>query len=230
MGKIDPEQERVRLAARYATMSDLELQKVGRDPWQLTDWGRDALISEIKKRGLPWSPDPLRAKPILEDEILVSLATYADDYQARIGRDMLANVGVKAFFCVGDPTVADDNPAIKNEVRLLVRARDVPVARQQLKTREQAERDVEEHFSKDGKGDRPVIIRRYRDISQAIGDKSALEASGILCFLQDDNVIRMDWFWSNAIGGIKLLVRETDAEDAETILSQQASDDSIAMT
>ena len=51
-------------------------------------------------------------------------------------------------------------------------------------------------------------------------EKSVLENAGIQCFLQDDNVVRMDWFWSNAMGGIKLLVREKDAEDAEKVFSQ----------
>jgi hypothetical protein len=36
VGEIDPEQER--LAAKYAAMSDLELEKVGRDPDALAEW------------------------------------------------------------------------------------------------------------------------------------------------------------------------------------------------
>jgi len=50
--------------------------------------------------------------------------------------------------------------------------------------------------------------------------KSILDAAGIECYLQDDNVVRMDWLWSNAMGGIKLIVREKDAEEAEKVLSQ----------
>src|SRR6202035_4154749 len=55
MGRIDPQQERERLAARYAAMSDLELQKVGRDPGALTDWAFEALREEMSKRGLDWA-------------------------------------------------------------------------------------------------------------------------------------------------------------------------------
>jgi hypothetical protein len=29
----------------------------------------------------------------------------------------------------------------------------------------------------------------------------------------------MDWFWSNAMGGIKLIVRQSDAKEAEDLLS-----------
>jgi hypothetical protein len=68
--------------------------------------------------------------------------------------------------------------------------------------------------------DLPVVLRRYRDMPAAFIEKSVLENAGIECFLQDDNVVRMDWLWSNAMGGIKLVVRSKDAKDAEQILSQ----------
>jgi len=70
-------------------------------------------------------------------------------------------------------------------------------------------------------GNRPVVLRRYRDMPAAFVEKSVLDAAEIECFLQDDNVVRMDWLWSNAMGGIKLIVREKDAPEAERILSQQ---------
>ena len=69
-------------------------------------------------------------------------------------------------------------------------------------------------------GNRPVVLRRYRDMPAAFVEKSVLEDAGIECFLQDDNVVRMDWLWSNAMGGIKLVVRQNDAEEAEKLLSQ----------
>lgn len=60
---------------------------------------------------------------------------------------------------------------------------------------------------------------------QAFVEKSVLDDAGIECFLQDDNVVRMDWLWSNAMGGIKLLVREKDAEEALKLLSQSPPDE-----
>src|SRR5215467_3867716 len=57
----------------------------------------------------------------------------------------------------------------------------------------------------------PVMVGRYRDLSIASVAKSILDSAGIECFLADDSVIRMDWFYSNAIGGIKLLVPAADA-------------------
>ncbi len=65
----------------------------------------------------------------------------------------------------------------------------------------------------------PVVLRVYRDMPAAFVDKSVLDAAGIRCFLQDANVVRMDWLWSNAMGGIKLVVSEAESEDAEKILS-----------
>jgi hypothetical protein len=39
-------------------------------------------------------------------------------------------------------------------------------------------------------------------------------------YLVDDNMVRMDWFISNLLGGIKLKVRPEDAEAASEILNQ----------
>jgi hypothetical protein len=75
----------------------------------------------------------------------------------------------------------------------------------------------------DDPGNRPVVLRRYRDMPAAFVEKSVLDAVGIPCFLQDDNVVRMDWLWSNALGGIKLMVREKDAPEAERMLSERPS-------
>src|ERR1700743_890949 len=68
---------------------------------------------------------------------------------------------------------------------------------------------------------RPVEIQRYRDLNQAAIAQSILESAGIECFLADANLVRMDWFYSNAVGGIKVVVREEDAEEARKILDQE---------
>lgn len=66
----------------------------------------------------------------------------------------------------------------------------------------------------------PVIIGRYQGLPAASIAQSILDSAGIEAFLSDDNLIRMDWLWSNAVGGIKLLVREEDAEAARKLLEQ----------
>jgi|SRR5215470_13188395 len=50
----------------------------------------------------------------------------------------------------------------------------------------------------------PVIVGCYRDLSIASVAKSILDSAGIESMLADEGVIQMDWFYSNAIGGIKL--------------------------
>jgi len=65
-----------------------------------------------------------------------------------------------------------------------------------------------------------VMIRRFRDLPAALLAKGCLESAGIESFLADGNMVRMDWFYSNLIGGIKLLVDEANAEDATTVLNE----------
>jgi hypothetical protein len=65
-----------------------------------------------------------------------------------------------------------------------------------------------------------VTIRKFRDLPEALLAKGSLESSGIECFLQDDNLVRLDWFISNFIGGIKLCVKVPDAENALRILDE----------
>jgi HPt (histidine-containing phosphotransfer) domain-containing protein len=73
------------------------------------------------------------------------------------------------------------------------------------------------------RGHRPQLrdlltIRQFRDLPEALLAKSVLDSAGIECFLGDDNLIRMDWLWSNLLGGIKLRVRQEDALIAAQLL------------
>jgi hypothetical protein len=65
-----------------------------------------------------------------------------------------------------------------------------------------------------------VTVRQFRDLPEALLAKGGLESAGIQAYLVDDNMIRMDWFISNLLGGIKLKVRPEEAEAAREILSQ----------
>lgn len=65
-----------------------------------------------------------------------------------------------------------------------------------------------------------VMLRQFRDLPEALLAKGSLESAGIQAYLVDDNMIRMDWFISNLLGGIKLKVRAEDAEAAREILNQ----------
>ncbi len=65
-----------------------------------------------------------------------------------------------------------------------------------------------------------VTVRQFRDLPEALLAKGCLESVGIECFLGDENLVRLDWFISNFIGGIKLNVRTADAESARKILDE----------
>jgi len=69
-----------------------------------------------------------------------------------------------------------------------------------------------------------VILRSFRDIPEAILAQSILDSAEIECFLFDENIIRMYWFWSNLLGGVKLVAREEDALDALLLLDQKPID------
>jgi Cdc6-like AAA superfamily ATPase len=50
--------------------------------------------------------------------------------------------------------------------------------------------------------------------------RGRLESEGIECFMQDELTVQVNPFYSNAIGGIKLQVRESDLERAIKILKE----------
>jgi hypothetical protein len=65
-----------------------------------------------------------------------------------------------------------------------------------------------------------IMVRRFRDIPEALLAKGKLESMGIECVLGDDNMVRMDWFLSNLLGGVKLLVDAEDFTQAAKILNE----------
>lgn len=65
-----------------------------------------------------------------------------------------------------------------------------------------------------------VTIRQFRDLPEALLAKGSLESAGIECFLADENLVRLDWFISNFIGGIKLNVRPADEANARKLLDE----------
>ena len=67
---------------------------------------------------------------------------------------------------------------------------------------------------------RLVTIRQFRDLPEALLAKGSLESAGVECFLRDDNMVRLDWFISNFIGGVKLCVQLEDAAKAQSLLDE----------
>jgi len=69
-----------------------------------------------------------------------------------------------------------------------------------------------------------VMLRRYRDLPEAIIVKTILDAERIDCVLSDENLVRMDWFWSNLLGGVKLWVKRQDVDQAQDLIDQNPLD------
>jgi hypothetical protein len=71
---------------------------------------------------------------------------------------------------------------------------------------------------------RVVTLRQFLAVQEAVMAKSILDSAGIESFLADENVISMNWLWSNALGGVKLQVRKTDVAVASELLEQKLSE------
>ena len=69
-----------------------------------------------------------------------------------------------------------------------------------------------------------VTIRAFWGLLEAQLAKGLLDSAGIESFLFDDNMVRMDWFNANALGGVKLRVDAHNVEAANRVL-QEVSDE-----
>ncbi len=69
---------------------------------------------------------------------------------------------------------------------------------------------------------RLVTVRRYRDLAEAYVGRSLLESAGIPAWIADENFVRMDWFYSNLVGGMRLQVDEGEEAAAREILEEPA--------
>jgi predicted RNA-binding Zn-ribbon protein involved in translation (DUF1610 family) len=70
-----------------------------------------------------------------------------------------------------------------------------------------------------------VTVASFPQPIEAHIAKGRLEAEGILCFLGDENIVSVHPFYSNAVGGVKLKVREEEAEQALAILHEINSEE-----
>jgi hypothetical protein len=141
MARIDPAQERQRLAEIYSSQSDGELEQLAGKMSELTDAAREALRAELARRGL-----------------YVGHLDEPQDSKAEEFRDL-------------------------------------------------------------------VPIRTFWNLLEAELAKGLLAAAGIDAFLFDDNMVRLDWFNANALGGVKLRVDADMVEEANRVLEENVSAD-----
>jgi hypothetical protein len=65
-----------------------------------------------------------------------------------------------------------------------------------------------------------ALLNVYTNYVDAYIAKGVLEEQGIACWLQDENTVTIDPVLTNAVGGIKLLVKKEELGNAGYILQQ----------
>ena len=83
-----------------------------------------------------------------------------------------------------------------------------------------------EHLSIGGMPENLVTVTRCMAPAEAYAIKVHLESAGIHVFLADEFTVTMDWLLSNAVGGIKVQVPETELAQASEILGIAAEEES----
>jgi len=68
-----------------------------------------------------------------------------------------------------------------------------------------------------------ITIATFHNEPEFLLARARLESADIECFAQDENMLRIAAWHSHVFGGIKLRVRESDAQDALAILRQTSS-------
>lgn len=68
-----------------------------------------------------------------------------------------------------------------------------------------------------------IVIARFSFPHEAHIAKANLESAGIESFIADEHTVNMQWLYSNAIGGVRLMVAEEDEEEANQILNSDFS-------
>ena len=67
-----------------------------------------------------------------------------------------------------------------------------------------------------------ITIATFFNQTEFLLARARLESANIECFAQNENMLRIAGWHSHILGGIKLQVRESDAQDAMTILRDAA--------
>ncbi|HRC88145.1 MAG TPA: DUF2007 domain-containing protein [Thermoanaerobaculia bacterium] len=67
-----------------------------------------------------------------------------------------------------------------------------------------------------------VVVATFNFPWEAEVVRARLEAEGLSPVLADDHLIALDWFVAQAVGGVKLLVHQSEAEQARALLAETA--------
>jgi hypothetical protein len=109
----NPEQEQQRLARLYSGMTPEELQKIAADGASLTDTAREALRTEITRKGLALTVNEAPAGvDVLEERDLLEIRRFLDLPEALLAKGRLESAGIECF-------LTDDNMVRINWSNLL---------------------------------------------------------------------------------------------------------------
>ncbi|WP_096910923.1 MULTISPECIES: putative signal transducing protein [Acinetobacter] len=68
-----------------------------------------------------------------------------------------------------------------------------------------------------------IVVQSFSFPYEAQIAKTQLEATEIPTRIENEHTINMDWLYSNALGGVRLLVPEHYADEAKALLAQDFS-------
>lgn len=74
-----------------------------------------------------------------------------------------------------------------------------------------------------------VIIQTFDNYFNANIQLTRLRAAGIECYLKDEYVVTIDPFLSNAIGGIKLVVRKSEEHKVRKLLREMNASSEVKL-
>lgn len=63
-----------------------------------------------------------------------------------------------------------------------------------------------------------IVVARFSFPHEAHIARASLDSVGIESYIADEHTVNTQWLYSNAIGGVRLMVAESDAEDAKKYL------------
>lgn len=69
-----------------------------------------------------------------------------------------------------------------------------------------------------------ITVGTYSTAYEANLVKAKLEAFDVDAVLADDNAVNTNWLWSNAIGGVKVRVPESQIDEARRVMESAMSD------
>ena len=74
-----------------------------------------------------------------------------------------------------------------------------------------------------------VPVRAFGSLPEALQAEGLLRSESIPCFLKNENILRIDpLVWMNRLGGLCLMVAESDVDRAREILNARVSDEDFS--